>query len=78
MTGSSTGESANPAELKELLRACSLPILIGSGVTKDNFHDFKLADGMIVGSYFKEDGHWRSKLSDDKVNEFMRLVNDSR
>ena len=70
--------SADPLELSEISNICSLPVLIGSGVTFENFHDFKIADGIIIGSYFKQDGQWRNKLSLERVQKFMELVNSCR
>lgn len=37
----------------EVRAACSLPVLVGSGVTADNVATFRHAHGLIVGSEFK-------------------------
>tara|TARA_R110002051_G_scaffold137469_1_gene209965 strand:+ start:1739 stop:2536 length:798 start_codon:yes stop_codon:yes gene_type:complete len=74
ITGSHTGDSASIEELKSL-KGLTVPILIGSGVTKDNVADYlPLCDGIIVGSYFKKEGHWENELEYSRIKEFMRLV----
>jgi predicted TIM-barrel enzyme len=39
-----------------------IPVLIGSGVTNENLSHYKSANGLIVGSHFKMDGHWTNEL----------------
>lgn len=34
----------------------NLPVLVGSGVTEENIQDYLAADGLIIGSHFKQDG----------------------
>ncbi|XP_044253880.1 uncharacterized protein F13E9.13, mitochondrial, partial [Tribolium madens] len=53
VTGAATGSPANASELVQVKKCCSLPVLVGSGVTCDNLEDYLGADGVIVGSYFK-------------------------
>lgn len=74
ITGSHTGVSASVEELKSL-KDLTVPILIGSGITKDNVADYwPLCNGMIVGSYFKKEGYWENELEYNRVSEFMKLV----
>lgn len=74
ITGSHTGVSAPVEELKSL-KDLRVPILIGSGITRDNIADYwHLCDGMIVGSYFKKDGYWENELEYNRVSELMKLV----
>lgn len=35
-----------------------IPVLVGSGVTKSNVHEYKGADGFIIGSHFKKNGRY--------------------
>lgn len=75
LTGSSTGHAANPDDLDAVYGHTKLPILIGSGVTKENVDKyFRKANGLIIGSYFKEDGNWMNDLSEERVEEFMNKV----
>lgn len=78
ITGTSTGKEADVSELQSVRQSTKLPILIGSGITDTNLNKFfALADGFIVGSFFKEDGYWGNKISKQRVNslviEFNRL-----
>lgn len=75
VTGSSTGEVASLAELEATRNAVELPVLVGSGVTDENFADyFAFADALIVGSYFKKDGNWQETVDGDRVSRFMDKV----
>ncbi len=74
ITGSSTGQVVNKAELEKLHGSTSLPVLIGSGITDHNLAElFPLADGFIVGSYFKEGGKWNAPVDPEKVRTLVRL-----
>ncbi len=74
ITGNHTGVSASVEELNSLKDLAS-PVLIGSGITKDNVADYwPLCDGMIVGSYFKKEGYWENELEYNRISEFMKLV----
>jgi predicted TIM-barrel enzyme len=42
--------------------AVSIPVLVGSGITADNIGRYPKADGFIVGSTVKRDGHWTGPL----------------
>jgi membrane complex biogenesis BtpA family protein len=72
VTGSATGVPASVADAREVREAVACPVLIGSGVTPENLADYwPYADGFIVGSYVKEDGHWANPLCPERV---ARLV----
>lgn len=71
LTGTSTGKPASSKELNNVLSSCNLPVLIGSGVTLNNFVEFKNAHGIIIGSHFKKDGDWRSEVCKERVESFM-------
>ena len=74
ITGSHTGISASVEDLNSVKDLAS-PVLIGSGITKENVADYwHLCDGMIVGSYFKKEGYWENDLEFTRVLEFMKLV----
>jgi len=76
ITGTSTGEEANINEIQAVKEACNIPVIVGSGVTLENLKTYlPVADALIVGSYFKENGHWASALSFDKISQFMEKVN---
>ena len=55
------------------------PVFVGSGVTVANVESYvKEADGIIVGSTFKEDGRWQNKVSLARTKEFMDKVKSVR
>lgn len=77
ITGRSTSEEADINELQKVNKTYGLPILIGSGITLKNIDKYwNLADGFIIGSYFKEDGNWKNAVSGDRVQLFMQHVNN--
>jgi len=77
LTGKSTSQETDVNELKKVRETSDLPILIGSGITLDNIVKYwKLANGFIVGSHFKEEGNWQNSVSADRVQTFMNYVNN--
>lgn len=79
ITGKQTGVSADVIELESVKKSVQIPILVGSGVTLENLETYlPLSDAMIVGSYFKEDGHWANALNYEKVATFMEKTNRLR
>ncbi|KAL8606260.1 hypothetical protein ACOMHN_039796 [Nucella lapillus] len=78
VTGAATGEVASTQELKSLLQNTQMPILVGSGVTSENFDQYRNAHAVIVGSSFKEGGHWANRLDTGRVRLFMDRVKEIR
>jgi membrane complex biogenesis BtpA family protein len=77
VTGTATGEEVKIADLTEARKATSLPLLIGSGITAENLPTYwNLADGFIVGSYFKEHGSWKNDVDCNRLNHFMQKVKE--
>lgn len=74
LTGSATGKSASPSELQMLLEMSNLPAIIGSGVTDENFGDFRHAHALIVGSHFKKGGVWKNEMCTERIQRFMRVA----
>jgi membrane complex biogenesis BtpA family protein len=67
VTGSSTGEPASPDEVRDVVQAVRVPVLVGSGVTPSNLTRFPTAHGFIVGSSVKHGGVWYNPLDPDAV-----------
>jgi len=67
VTGSSTGEPASPDEVRDVVYAVHVPVLVGSGVTPSNLTQFPTAHGFIVGSSVKHGGVWYNPLNPDAV-----------
>jgi len=80
ITGARTGQAA-PLELVRRLKE-ELPearVLLGSGVTPDSVPELlAVADGAIVGSYFKRDGDVHNPVDPDRVRRLMAAVKDVR
>ncbi len=72
VTGSVTGDPPQNSDIAEAKGHCRLPVYLGSGVTADNLGGYyPAADGFIVGSYFKVDGHWANAVDPKRVERFM-------
>lgn len=75
ITGSSTGKAVYLHELKSLKDKIHIPVLIGSGVTADNVHEYwEYASAFIVGSYFKDNGYWENPISNHRLEKFMKAI----
>ena len=79
VTGSSTGMEADLSEVKNVNKAVSIPVIIGSGITVDNIAKyFPIADVFIIGSHFKEDGSWKNQVDGNRVKTFMKKLDKLR
>ena len=74
VTGSSTGSQADPLDLEQVKKSADLPVFIGSGITPENLHEFKQADGVIVGSYLKANGLWSAEMDETRVQKMAKAV----
>jgi membrane complex biogenesis BtpA family protein len=78
-TGQRTGDSADLAEIAAIAQGCSLPVVVGSGVTPETVGAiFQAADGVIVGSWLKRDGVWWNAVDPDRLAIFMAEANRAR
>ncbi|MBI5768886.1 MAG: BtpA/SgcQ family protein [Verrucomicrobia bacterium] len=72
VTGAVTGDAPEPDDVAQVQAATRLPVYLGSGVTAANVGQFfPQADGFIVGSEFKRDGHWAGAVESKRVARFM-------
>lgn len=62
VTGRATGLEADQDVLNHAKKATSLPVIVGSGITVENFEKYHLADAVIVGSSVKQGGIWSNPL----------------
>lgn len=80
LTGARTGQAA-PLELVRRLKE-ELPearIFLGSGVTPESVPELlRVADGAIVGSYFKRDGNVHNPVDPARVRELMAAARRTR
>jgi uncharacterized protein len=69
-TGQRTGNAATIAEIETIGAATHLPLLVGSGVDKDNVAEIlKRTNGVIVASSLKQDGVWWNPVDIARVRE---------
>jgi membrane complex biogenesis BtpA family protein len=79
VTGGRTTEPPAMAELRRVKKQAHVPVLIGSGMTALNIRNyFRLADGFIVGSTFREGGRFLGKLDPDRLKSFMKVFHRLR
>lgn len=79
VTGVATGQPADLADLRHTGAAVNLPVLVGSGITAQNVADFwPFADGLIVGSFYKQDGLWHRPIDPDRLDLLMKAVAAAR
>jgi hypothetical protein len=74
-TGQRTGNSATVEEIETIGAATHLPLLVGSGVSKDNILDIlKRTSGVIVASSLKEGGVWWNPVEPARVKAFVEAA----
>lgn len=74
-TGQRTGGEPDLNELETIKNAASLPVIVGSGITKENAKRIlTVADGAIVASSLKEDGNWWSPVSTERVKRLIGVL----
>lgn len=75
VTGTATGRPAAERDIREAKDACSLPVLVGSGVTHETVRDtLGISDAVIVGSALKHDGDWRNPPDPRRVARFIEAA----
>ena len=79
ITSQFTGLNPDKEDLQKAKSVTRLPILIGSGMTAENIKDYlPLADGFIVGSYFRKDGKFLEILEPERLGKFMQAFTSAR
>lgn len=79
VTSQFTGVNPDKNDLLKAKSATQLPVLIGSGMTAENIQDYlPLADGFIVGSYFRRDGKFLEVLEPERLDRFMQMFIPAR
>ena len=75
VSGTKTGVETKLSDLAIAKEESSKPVIVGSGLTKDNFRIvYGNADGFIVGSYFKKGGVSINHVEEARVKTFMEIV----
>ena len=80
VSGAMTGEAAAMSDLEAVKKVLpATPVLANTGVKHETVADvLKVADGCIVGSSLKVDGHTWNAVDPERAEEFMRLVKGAR
>ena len=74
VTSQFTGINPDKNDLMKAKGVTELPVLIGSGMNAENIQAYlPLADGFIVGSYFRRDGKFLEKLEPERLQAFMKV-----
>jgi membrane complex biogenesis BtpA family protein len=79
VTGDTTGHETHIDDIKLVKDSINLPVFAGSGVNLGNLNEtLKIADGIIVGSAFKESRNTWEMVSIDKITKFVHETSLSR
>jgi membrane complex biogenesis BtpA family protein len=79
VTGSVTGEPPRAEDVLEAKAKAKLPVMLGSGIDADNVAQYcAVADGFIIGSAFKADGHWSNTVELPRVERLMAAVRKAK
>jgi membrane complex biogenesis BtpA family protein len=80
VSGAITGEAAAMSDLEAVKRVLpATPVLANTGVKHATVAEvLQVADGCIVGSSLKVDGHTWNAVDPDRAAEFMRVVRAAR
>ncbi len=76
VSGTITGEAASMGDLESVKKALpDTPVFANTGVKHSTVREvLKVADGVIVGSSLKVDGHTWNAVDAERAKEFMALV----
>lgn len=75
VTGNVTGDAPQKSDVAEVKAHCHLPVFLGSGIEAENIAQFyDVADGFIIGSYFKTDGNWRKQVDPYRIEMLMKVT----
>jgi membrane complex biogenesis BtpA family protein len=76
VSGPMTGEAADASAVARVKQALgATPVFANTGVNRENVAAIlKYADGAVVGTHFKRDGHTFNPVEADRVKRFMDVV----
>ena len=80
VSGLTAGAPTDTAALSTVKAAAgSVPVFVNTGVRAHNISDqLSIADGAIVGTYFKEDGVFENRANQGRVEELMSATRTFR
>lgn len=79
VTGETTGVETPIDDIKLVKESVNITVIAGSGVNLKNLgQTMNTADGVIVGSAFKESGNTLEMVSSDKITKFVQIAHSSK
>ncbi|MBR0149897.1 MAG: hypothetical protein IJP89_00875 [Synergistaceae bacterium] len=80
VTGSGTGKNTDMKKIRLFRDALGdFPLFVGAGMTEETCREqLSIADGAIVGTWFKQNGRTSSPTDSDRVRKFMDIVKQVR
>ena len=76
VSGSRTGSETPAWKVYIVRKNTKRPIIVGSGVSDKNIGLYwRIADGFIIGTYFKEKGVVTNSVDTNRVRKLMSIVN---
>jgi membrane complex biogenesis BtpA family protein len=79
VSGKMAGAEADLTVIEAIKEAVDVPVLVNTGVKPHNVRDYlSVADGAIVGSSLKEDGHTWNPVDPLRVEQLMEQVKQVR
>jgi len=80
VTGAGTGQETPIQKIQQFRSILGThPLIVGAGLTPDNaYQQLSIADGAIVGSYFKKDNQTENEVERQRVKNLMEMVQEVR
>ena len=80
VTGSATGESTDIEKIKLFRKVLgNFPLIVGAGMNAENCcEQISIADGAIIGTYFKQNGETHNPVDSQRVKRLMTIVKEVR
>lgn len=80
VTGAGTGINTDIGKIRLFRNILGdFPLFVGAGMTAETCKaQLAIADGAIVGSWFKQGGTAEAPVDPDRVRQFMEIVKDAR
>ncbi|MBQ7593481.1 MAG: hypothetical protein IJU48_03890 [Synergistaceae bacterium] len=80
VTGAATGESTDIKKIKLFREVLgNFPLIVGAGMNDENCREqISIADGAIVGTYFKQNGETHNPIDPERVKRLMAIVKEVR
>jgi membrane complex biogenesis BtpA family protein len=80
VSGLTAGTRTDPAHLQKVKEAAGpTPVFVNTGVTEENAAEqLAIADGAVVGTFFKRDGVFENEIDAGRVTRLMNEVKELR